>query len=145
MLTPTADYSAMSRFLDVVLAVVSVVAVLAVLFASTAWARQTAVPDGPRVIDVVATRYAFEPAEIEVGAGETVRLMVRSGDGLHGFEIKALKIKKELPRGAAPIAIEFTPATAGRYPILCSEFCGDGHADMKGALVVVARDAGAAP
>jgi cytochrome c oxidase subunit 2 len=99
----------------------------------------------PRVIEVVAKRYAFEPAEIEVTEGERVRLMVRSGDGLHGFEIKPLRVKKEIPRGGEAVPIEFTAEKAGRYPILCSEYCGDGHADMKGALVVVAREAGATP
>lgn len=103
-------------------------------------ARQAA---DPRVIEVVARRYAFEPAEIEVKVGESVRLMVRSADGLHGFEIKQFKVKKELERGAKPVAIDIKADTAGRFPIICSEFCGEGHEDMKGALVVVAGDAGA--
>jgi cytochrome c oxidase subunit 2 len=98
-----------------------------------------AVRQEPRVIEVVARRYAFEPAEIEVAAGEPVRLLVKSGDGLHGLEIKALKVKKEIPRGSEPVVIEFTAPGPGRFPILCSEFCGDGHADMKGMLVVTAR------
>ncbi len=55
---------------------------------------------------MVARRYAFEPAEIEVTVGETVRLMVRSSDGLHGIEIKQFKVKKELERGADPVAID---------------------------------------
>ena len=98
----------------------------------------------PRVIEVVARRYAFEPPEIQVMVGEAVRLMVRSGDGLHGFEIKQFKIKKVLERGAKPVAIDFKAETAGTFPIACSEFCGEGHEEMKGALVVVAGDAGAA-
>jgi cytochrome c oxidase subunit II len=118
---------------------------VSVILASTALlARQDAAPAArPRVIDVVAKRYAFEPAEIQVAVGEAVRLMVRSADTLHGFEIKEMKVKKELERGAAPVAIDLKPATAGRFPILCSEYCGEGHDDMKGALVVVAGDAGA--
>ena len=94
----------------------------------------------PRVIDVVARRYTFEPSQIDVTEGERIRVMVRSGDGLHGFEIKNFKVSKELPRGAAPVAIEFTADEAGRFPILCSVFCGDGHEDMKGMLVVQARE-----
>jgi cytochrome c oxidase subunit II len=107
-------------------------------------ARPAVQPSGqPRVIEVVARRYAFEPAEIQVTVGEAVRLMVRSGDGPHGFEIKEMKVKKELERGADPVAIDLKPSTAGRFPILCSEYCGEGHDDMKGVLVVVADDAGA--
>ena len=94
----------------------------------------------PRVIEVVARRYTFEPSQIDVTEGERIRLMVRSGDGPHGFEIERFEVSKELPRGAAPIAIEFTADEAGRFPILCSVFCGDGHEEMKGVLVVQARE-----
>jgi cytochrome c oxidase subunit 2 len=95
----------------------------------------------PRVIEVVAKRFAFEPAEIEVAVGEKVTLSVRTADGVHGVEIKKFKVKKEIPRGTAPVMIEFTATEAGRFPIVCSEYCGDGHDDMKGTLVVKARDA----
>ena len=95
----------------------------------------------PRVIEVVAKRFAFEPAEIEVTVGERVTLAVRSADGVHGIEIKKVKVSKEIPRGAAPVMIEFTATEPGRFPIVCSEYCGDGHDDMKGTLVVKAREA----
>ncbi len=93
------------------------------------------------VVEVVAKRFAFEPAMIEVVEKRPVRLVVTSGDGLHGIEIKAMKVKKDVPRGGEPVVIEFTPETAGRYPILCSTYCGNGHGDMKGMLVVSAQPA----
>jgi len=96
--------------------------------------------DAPRVIEIVARRYAFEPAMIEAAVGERLRLMVVSADGPHGLEIKKFKVKQQIPRGTTPVAIEFTPTEAGQFPILCSEYCGDGHGDMKGTLVVQARD-----
>jgi len=99
----------------------------------------------PRTIEVVVRRFAFEPAEIQVTTGERVRLLVRSADGLHGIEIKKVKVAKEIPRGNKPVTIEFTADEAGRYPILCSEYCGDGHDDMKGTLVVLAKDAAPSP
>ena len=105
------------------------------------FAPQAVVPSSPRIIEVIARRYAFEPAEIRVTEGETVRLMVRSADGPHGIEIKQFKVKEEIARGAEPIAIEFTASAPGRFPILCSEFCGEGHAEMKGALIVTAKEA----
>ena len=95
----------------------------------------------PRTIEVVASRYAFEPALIEAVEGERLRILVKSADGLHGFEIKKFKVSKEIPRGSDPVVIEFTAAEAGKFPILCSVFCGDGHEDMKGMLVVAARSA----
>ena len=90
----------------------------------------------PRVIDVVARRFVFEPAEIEATVGERLRLVVRSADGVHGLEIKKFKVKKEIPRGNAPVTIDFTAGEAGRFPILCSEYCGDEHDAMTGMLVV---------
>ena len=123
-------------------AVAGLLAAVACLVAGIATAASSSrQSDEPRVIEVVATRYAFEPAEIEVAEGERVRLLVLSGDGLHGFEIKQFKISKEIPRGKTPVAIDFTANTPGRFPVLCSIFCGDGHNDMKGTLVVTARAA----
>jgi cytochrome c oxidase subunit 2 len=95
----------------------------------------------PRVIEVVAKRFTWEPAEIQVAVGERVRLVLRTADGLHGIELKKFKISKEIPRGNRPVTVDFTADEAGRFPFLCSEYCGDGHDDMKGVLVVVARDA----
>jgi cytochrome c oxidase subunit 2 len=95
----------------------------------------------PRTIDVVAKRFAFEPARIEVTEGERVRLVVKSGDGVHGIEIKKFKINKKVPRGGDPVTIEFVAAAPGEFPVLCSEYCGDGHEDMKGMLVVAAKRA----
>ena len=105
---------------------------------STGAAPQT---DEPRTIEVVVRRFAFEPATIEATEGERLRVLVRSADGPHGFEIKPLKVSKEVPRGKDPVTIEFTASQVGTFPILCSVFCGDGHEDMKGALVVTARPA----
>jgi cytochrome c oxidase subunit 2 len=94
-----------------------------------------------RVIEIIAKRYEFVPSSVEVVQGERVRLVVKSGDGLHGFGIKQFDVSKEIPRGAT-VNIDFTPDMAGEFPILCTEFCGDGHEQMKGVLVVKAREAG---
>jgi cytochrome c oxidase subunit II len=98
--------------------------------------RSSAQTGEPRVIDITARRFAFEPAEIEATVGERLQLVVRSSDGVHGLEIKKLKIKKEVPRGGEPVTIDFTATTEGTFPILCSEYCGKGHTDMTGMLIV---------
>jgi cytochrome c oxidase subunit II len=96
----------------------------------------------PRTVEVVAKRFEFEPSRIEVTEGQTVKILVRSADGLHGFGIKKFKVSEEVPRGGQPISIEFTATAVGEFEILCSEYCGKGHEAMKGKLVVRARDAG---
>ena len=103
--------------------------------------QDPAAASAPRVINVVAKRFAFEPARVEVTEGERIRLMVSSGDGVHGLEIKKFKVNKKVPRGGEPVTIEFVATAAGEFPILCSEYCGDGHESMKGMLVVAAKSA----
>jgi len=118
-----------------------IILTLALLASASTLGGSSAQSQDPRVIEVIAKRLVFEPAEIDVMVGERVTLAVRSADGVHGIEIKKVKVSKEIPRGAAPVMIEFTATEAGRFPIVCSEYCGDGHDDMKGTLVVKAREA----
>jgi len=119
--------------------------IIAVVLGTLAgFAQQAAAPE-PKVFEVVARRFSFEPATIEVVEGDSVRLLVRSADGPHGVEIKAFKVKKAVPRakpGDSPVTIEFVASAAGEYPILCSEYCGNGHKEMTGALVVRAKPKG---
>lgn len=88
-------------------------------------------------VQIVASRYAFEPAIVQLAAGESVRLVVRSKDGTHGFAIPKLKIDLHLPDSGEPATAEFIAPAAGEYEIACSEFCGRGHGQMKAALVTV--------
>ena len=101
---------------------------------------------GPRIaaadhpvheIQIVASRFTFEPAIVQVVAGEAVRIVVRSKDGTHGFSIPKLRIDLRIPDTGDPVTAEFTAPDAGEYDIACSEFCGRGHGQMKAALVSI--------
>jgi cytochrome c oxidase subunit 2 len=141
MFTPIPDAAdpgtRLARLAPVIRRVLLVSTLLTIIVTS---ASGSARPADPRVIDVIARRFEFEPSIVTVTVGEPVRLMVRSGDGLHGFEIKKFKVNKDIPRGGEAVIINFTPNTAGEFPIMCSEYCGDHHEEMKGMLVVQARD-----
>ncbi|MGE5127439.1 MAG: cupredoxin domain-containing protein [Betaproteobacteria bacterium] len=89
-----------------------------------------------RRIEVMAHRYAFEPAVIEVTKGETVEIVAHSTDTEHGLAIKALGVKLVIPKGGATVSATFVARQAGRFPIECSEYCGSGHKRMKGELIV---------
>ena len=106
---------------------------------SRAVVSRTLAQGEPRTIEVIAKRFAFEPSRIEVTEGERVKLVVKSADGVHGLEIKKFKVNKKVPRGGDAVIIEFVASSAGEFPILCSEYCGNEHDDMKGTLVVSAR------
>lgn len=92
----------------------------------------------PREIPIVVKRFAFEPARVEVNEGEHVRLVVTSADGVHGVGIKKFKVNQKVPRGGETVTIDFVASAPGEYPILCSEYCGNGHAAMTATLVVAA-------
>ena len=99
--------------------------------------RLTAAGQPVHEVQMIASRFTFEPATIQVVAGESVRLVVRSKDGTHGFAIPKLKIDLHIPDDGEPVTADFTAPAAGEYEIACSEFCGRGHAQMKAALVSI--------
>ena len=76
---------------------------------------------------------------IEVVEGERVRLRVSSADGVHGLQIRRFRVNKLIPRGGQAVTIDFVAGAPGRYEILCSEECGDGHEAMAGSLIVRAK------
>ncbi len=95
-----------------------------------------AAPPEPRKIEVVAKKYSFEPARIEVKVGEPVEITFRSEDTKHGFVSKELNLEKVVFSKDKPATVSFTPARAGTYPFKCARFCGMGHGKMKGEIVV---------
>jgi cytochrome c oxidase subunit 2 len=96
--------------------------------------------DEVKTIDVVASRFKFEPATISVAEGDRVRLRLRSDDRTHGIGIKAFRVKALIPRATEAVTVEFVANLAGTFDITCSEYCGTGHRAMKGRLIVRARE-----
>ena len=109
--------------------------------AAGAWARQQTGGGGVedvKTIDVVASRFQFEPATITVAQGDSVRLRLRSADGTHGFAIKAFRVKALIPKAGEAVTVAFVADQVGTFDVTCAEYCGTGHARMKGKLVVLA-------
>ena len=84
---------------------------------------------------ITAKQFSFEPGTIEVNKGDKVRLIVTSMDVPHGFSIKEYSINERLDVGK-PVTIEFTADKEGTFTAFCSVFCGSGHSNMKGKLIV---------
>jgi len=90
---------------------------------------------GEQVIRVTAQRFTFMPNEIMVKKGRPVVLEFSSLDFVHGFNIPSLKLRADLPPGKIT-RVRFTPDRAGEHPFVCDNFCGEGHEDMHGRIVV---------
>jgi plastocyanin len=75
--------------------------------------------------------HQFQPAEIEVPAGEKFKLLVKNEDSTpEEFESKALKVEK-IVAGHGKITLNLGPLPAGSY-----EFVGEFHeAAAKGRIV----------
>jgi len=111
--------------------------------ADGAWAPQVkggGTVEDVKTIDVIASRFKFEPATITVAQGDSIRLRLRSTDRTHGIAIKAFRVKALIPKMGETVTVEFVADQAGTFDFTCSEYCGTGHAGMKGRLVVLARE-----
>ncbi len=91
----------------------------------------------PREIAITAQRFHYTPDEVSLKLGETVVLEVTALDFTHGFSIPELGVRADLIPGRA-VRVTITPTRSGIVPFLCDNFCGDGHEQMSGRLLVSA-------
>jgi cytochrome c oxidase subunit 2 len=114
----------------------AIIFLLAIGATLAVWPRPARGAWDVKTIDVTASRFQFEPATVSVAQGDNVRLRLHSVDRSHAFAIKAFRVKTLIPDGGAPVTVEFIADQAGTFAFTCSEYCGTGHSQMKGKLVV---------
>ncbi|MDH4585691.1 c-type cytochrome [Pseudomonas sp. BN415] len=73
--------------------------------------------------------------EVRLPQDRPVKVLLRSKDVLHNFYIPQIRGKMDMVPGMVS-HFWFTPTVAGKYEILCAEFCGVGHFNMRGMLFV---------
>ena len=103
-------------------------------------AAKSAAPEAeakPRVISIQARKFSYTPNEITVSKGEHIILELTALDFVHGFNIPAFHIRSDIPPGKVT-TVELHPTEAGRFIFLCDNFCGSGHEEMNGVLIVTA-------
>ena len=88
-----------------------------------------------KVIKVTARKFEFTPAEIKLKLGEPVVLELTSLDRKHGFLVPDLKIEETIEPGKT-VRVRIVPDKVGTYDFHCNLFCGSGHEDMTGRIVV---------
>lgn len=91
---------------------------------------------GPvKEFNMTAKRFEFIPNTITANKNDRVVLHITSIDVEHGFSLATYDIVETLPVGVAK-TIKFTATEVGEFNFFCSVFCGSGHGDMRGKLVV---------
>ncbi len=88
-----------------------------------------------RVIKVVAKKFVFVPEEIRVAKGETVVLQFTAPEVPMGFNLADFNARVDIVPGKVA-TLRLTPDQAGSFIFLCDVFCGSGHEDMSGTLIV---------
>jgi hypothetical protein len=87
------------------------------------------------VVSITAKKYAFVPDQVTLQAGKPVLLELTSLDRQHGFNCPELGVRADVNPGVIT-RVRLTPAKPGTYPFHCDVFCGEGHSDMTGNLIV---------
>jgi cytochrome c oxidase subunit 2 len=90
---------------------------------------------GERVVPIKVKRFEYMPKEVTLKKGVPVVLELKSLDVPHGFNLPDLGVRADvLPGQTARVRI--VPKQAGRFVFHCDIFCGTGHEDLVGTIVV---------
>lgn len=84
---------------------------------------------------LVAFIWAYTPNEIRVPAGSTVTFNLTSRDVVHGFRIVGTPVNTMVFPGQLAKAT-YTFREPGTYLFVCHEYCGIGHQNMFGRIIV---------
>jgi cytochrome c oxidase subunit 2 len=93
--------------------------------------------DGTITVVMRAEFYVFQPGIVRVPVGRRVRFRITSPDVLHGFQIVGTNVNLTVAPGYVSEATA-TFTEPGEYLVVCNEYCGLGHHNMQGTVVVEA-------
>ena len=83
----------------------------------------------------VAQMWSFQPSEIYIPVGSEVDFYLSSKDVVHGFNIAEKNINMMAVYGSInKTTVRFDEP--GVYDIVCHEYCGTGHQNMKAQVIV---------
>jgi cytochrome c oxidase subunit 2 len=85
-------------------------------------------PDGKDNVVIVGD-------DLHLPIGKPVKVLLRSVDVVHDFYVPEFRAKMDLMPGMVT-RFWFTPTRTGTFDILCAGFCGVGHAQMRGKVVI---------
>ncbi|MBF0506392.1 MAG: cupredoxin domain-containing protein [Nitrospirae bacterium] len=88
-----------------------------------------------QIIRITAKKFEYSPNEIRLKKGVPAVLEFTSLDRLHGFICPDLDIRTDINPGKVS-TVRLVPQKAGTYDFHCDIFCGEGHEDMAGTIIV---------
>lgn len=91
--------------------------------------------DGGYEAFVVARAFHFEPAVLRLPLNVPVTLHVTSADVMHGLYLERTNVNLNIIPGQVSTTT-FTLRHPGDHAVICHEYCGTGHHQMLGRVVV---------
>ncbi len=93
--------------------------------------------ESPAGIRISAKKFEYHPNKVTAKLGQPVVLVLTSEDRIHGFKMPDFGLRTDIVPGQET-RVTLTPDKVGSFTFFCDVFCGDGHEDMEGTLVVEA-------
>lgn len=90
--------------------------------------------EGP-VIRISAKKFEYSPREIVLKKGVPMVFELTSLDRVHGFNLPDFKTRADAVPGMVT-RVRLVPDKTGAFEFFCDVFCGDGHEEMSGKIVV---------
>jgi cytochrome c oxidase subunit 2 len=116
------------------IAVLSIAMIAVLMFAFSA-VTICAADQKEIVIKITAKKFEYSPSSIKIRKGIPVFLELTSLDTLHGFNCPKLGVRTDIKPGKVS-RVRILAQKAGVYEFHCDIFCGDGHEDMYGKIIV---------
>jgi cytochrome c oxidase subunit 2 len=142
--------------LEIVWTLVPAVLVTAIaVYSGVALAQAEDIPADHRVVEVSGQQFAWTFAypdvklqngqplrsgELVLPVDEPVEFRIASKDVIHSFWVPQWRMKQDAVQGITTRTV-VTPTRTGTFPVVCTEFCGLGHALMRAqARVLTAQE-----
>jgi len=90
---------------------------------------------GERIVAIKVKRFEYSPKEVTLKKGVPVTLQLSSLDVPHGFNLPDLNVRADVIPGK-PAKVRIVPQQTGRFVFHCDIFCGTGHEELEGAIIV---------
>src|SRR6266404_4573483 len=88
-----------------------------------------------RIVAIKVKRFEYSPKEVTLKKGVPVVLQLSSLDVPHGFNLPDLNVRADVIPGK-PAKLRIVPQQTGRFVFHCDIFCGTGHEELEGAIVL---------
>ncbi len=96
-------------------------------------------PPADSDIYLLGRNYTWGDYILELEQDQPYRLHLTSQDMPHALVVQELKLMNRIRLGQFT-TVSFSPHKIGRFNMHCGDFCGTGHYDMIGTIIVTAAD-----